>query len=230
MSELTPTVFEIKPTDETKEGQALVPRRILCDSHYMSYDEISAEMRRYIAPADRLFVAVGTQSFKLAAAYVQSCITEYKFKQKKGCFLMRCCNIIWFGSKPDPCCHIIDDGFRLFTDKRNRKDYEWTFEKESKFAEKECNDNETQTSVGFFPEWNRNLWEYPLTMQMMIRAAKFANSFDADSGLIGLPAIVISSHGRPKGKQHTNCFYAPNSIMDENEYRFRTSVLHFTRK
>ena len=201
------------------------------DAYKGLFKEIGDEMRKYVPPKERLFVHIDSPEFRMAAAYLRSCINKYRFRQKKGFFLMRCCNVIWFGSKPDPCSHIIDDEFRVFSDTRNQKDFQANFNREMKLGITSGYDLGAEDYFLDLPLSMRRLVDCPLTVKLMIRSAKFVRSFDEASGLIGLPAIVISSHGRPaKEKQHITCFYADNEHRDLIDIKFRTSVLHVARK
>ena len=210
------------------------PKEILLAD--MTVEEIGKRMMEYLPPLDRPFVHVDGPVFKKAAAFLRSCFDKFRECFKKGVFMLRCCNVYWFGQKPDPCIHIIDDEFRKFTDKRNRKEFgvddlissdeEEIVEKEPEFLDTNDTSNQIEEKISLRPNIIYDCVDEALSFQMLKLYAKYTGCFDEESGIIGLPSIVVSHHGRPNNQAHLNCFYAGYTQEELKQAQLRTSILN----
>ena len=221
----------MQPIEPLHKDPTLLLKEATADelrSHLLDFKE--AKLRRYVG----LFSPV----FPLLIKILANCFRKMKSGQKRGVFALTCCSGFWFGPKPDPCLHVIDDSFRSMHDYRNYASKQSSAEAIAQDAKDEDDDDMSAMTFDDLDQMDDKSDEEALeklAASMMKKYAKRCGLLDEVYGYITLPTIVCTSHSRPESKVHLRCFWsggptAQISPAEQREVDLRVAVLNIIEK
>ena len=201
-------------------------------------DELRSHLLDFKEAKLRLYVGLFSPVFLLAIKILANCFRKMKSGQKRGVFALTCCYVFWFGPKPDPCLHVIDDSFRSMHDYRNYASKQSSAEAIAQDAKDEDDDDMSAMTFDDLDQMDDKADAEALeklAASMMKKYAKRCGLLDEVYGYITLPTIVCTSHSRPESKVHLRCFWSggPTAEITPGEQReidLRVAVLHIIEK
>jgi hypothetical protein len=203
-----------------------------------SIDDLRTLLLDFKEPKLRPYVGLFSQEYEMAVKILANCFRKMKTGRKRGVFVFTCCYVFWFGAKPDPCLHIIDESFRSMHDYRSYASKQVTTEASTQGI-KDMDDDMmsmmTLDDLDGLEDKDTNEALEKLVSSMMKKYAKRCGLLDEVYGFITLPAVVCTSHSRPESKVHIRCFWSggPNAEISAAEQRdidLRVSALHIVEK
>jgi hypothetical protein len=201
-------------------------------------DQLRNSLLDFRDPKSRHYVGLYSPEFLTVNKLISNCFRKMKDREKRGVFALPCCYTFWFGAKPDPCLHILDDQFRSMHDCRTNRPKQAAFESVQDTKDDEEEDMMSLMTLDDIDNQEDKADEEAreeLVSSMMKKYAKKCGLFDEFYGFITLPAIVCSSTGRPKSNAHVRCFWngGPNadiSPAEQREINLRTSILYLVER
>mgnify|MGYP003557500782 FL=1 len=221
----------MEPIEPLHKDPTLLLKEATADelrSHLLDFKE--AKLRFYVG----LFSPVFQQAIKILA----NCFRKMKSGRKRGVFALTCCYVFWFGHKPDPCLHVLDDSFRSMHDYRNYAKQSSAAEAIAQDAKDEDDDDMSAMTFDDLDQMDDKADAEALeklAASMMKKYAKRCGLLDEVYGYITLPTIVCTSHSRPESKVHLRCFWsggptAQISPAEQREVDLRVAVLNIIEK
>ena len=221
----------MEPIEPLHKDPTLLLKEATADqlrSHLLDFKE--AKLRFYVG----LFSPVFQQAIKILA----NCFRKMKSGQKRGVFALTCCYVFWFGPKPDPCLHVLDDSFRSMHDYRNYAKQSSAAEAIARDTKDDDDDDMSAMTFDDLDQMDDKSDEEALeklAASMMKKYAKRCGLLDEVYGYITLPTIVCTGHSRPESKVHLRCFWsggptAQISPAEQREVDLRVAVLNIIEK
>ena len=204
-------------------------------------DQLRTSLLDFKEPKLRRYVGLYSPEFQMLKKIISNHFRKMKDREKRGVFVFGCCYLFWFGAKPDPCLHILDDGFRSMHDRRNTHPKQTTFEtfeaalQDTKDTEDDLMSLMTLDDADHQEDKEDQEAREEFVSTMIKKYAKKSGLLDEYHGYVTLPAIVCCTTGRPESNTHIRCFWSggPNAVittLEQEEIDIRTSALYLIER